>query len=412
LIAKSARRTVTINNRTYRASSAPVVGICLDGTSPSYLRMAEHVMPRLRQLIQQGASGLAQAVIPSFTNPNNVAIMTGVPPNQNGICGNYYYDRRRDCEVMMDDPAYLRCPTILAGFRSSGYEAAAITTKDKLRRLLGEGLEGACCSIERPSELCLQGCCLSVQNLAGREAPGIYDPEISLYCIEAGVGVIGKTHVDLLYLSTTDYVQHKFAPDSAEAIGFYAKLDPLIGALDDAGAIVGITADHGMNGKTAENGSPNVRFLESALRDHGMDEARVILPITDPHVVHHGALGSYATVYLDRGHVRDAREILEELDGVEIVLSRREAARWFHLPLDSIGDLVVLSGKKTVLGRTPEWHDLSAVDKGLRSHGGLHERTVPLIVNRKLKSEHADRLEAGEANNYDLFDFLLNGVED
>jgi phosphonoacetate hydrolase len=405
-------QTVTINNRGYRSRSVPVVGICLDGTSPAYLTAAESVMPRLTQLVQHGASGLAQAVIPSFTNPNNVAIITGVPPNQNGICGNYTYDRLRGCEIMMDDPAYLRCPTILAGFRSSGYSAAAITAKDKLRRLLGEGLQGASCSIERPGELSMQDGCLNIQHLVGREAPGIYDPEISLYCIEAGVRLIEKTHVDLLYLSTTDYVQHKFAPQSAEAIGFYARLDTFIGALDGAGAIVGITADHGMNSKATENGSPNVRFLESALRDNGMDEARVILPITDPHVVHHGALGSYATVYLDRGHVRAAREVLEGLDGVEVVLSRHEAARWFDLPPDRIGDLVVLSGKSTVLGRTPEWHDLSCVDKGLRSHGGLHERTVPLIVNRRLKSEYASRLEAGEANNYDLFDFLLNGVED
>lgn len=369
-------------------------------------------MPRLTHLIRHGSSGLANAVIPSFTNPNNVAIVTGVPPNQNGICGNYYYDRLRDCEVMMDDPAYLRCPTILAGFRSLGYAAAAITAKDKLRRLLGEGLEGTCCSIERPGELSMQGRCLNVQDLVGRKAPGIYDPEISLYCIEAGVRLIGKTHVDLLYLSTTDYVQHKFAPDSAEAIDFYAKLDDFIGALDEAGAIVGITADHGMNDKTAENGAPNVRFLESGLQGNGMNEARVILPITDPHVVHHGALGSYATVYLDRRHVREAREALEELDGVEVVLSRREAARWFDLPPESIGDLIVLSGKNTVLGRTPGWHDLSCVGQGLRSHGGLHERTVPFIANRKLSSEYSGRLEAGEANNYDLFDFLLNGVED
>jgi phosphonoacetate hydrolase len=403
---------IRVNRRIYRTRAVPVVAICLDGTSASYLKAAEHAMPRFTEMIRKGAYGLARSVIPSFTNPNNVAIVSGVPPSQNGICGNFYYDAHRDCEVMMDDPKYLRCQTVLAGFKKSGHSVAAITTKDKLLRLLGKGLDGACCSIECAGNFFLEGHTVNVAEMVGLPVPDIYDPEISTYCIRAGVSLMQHAKLDLLYLSTTDFVQHKYPPESPEAITFYSRIDPLIGALNESGAILGITADHGMNDKTADDGSPNVRFLETILKERGIAEARVILPITDPHVVHHGALGSYATVHLNSDHVRDAREILEDLDGIDLVLSRGEAARWFSLPPNRIGDLIVLADKKTVLGRTPEWHDLSFVKTGLRSHGGMHERTVPFAVNRTLKGDYARRLEAGDVNNYDLFDFLFNGVED
>jgi phosphonoacetate hydrolase len=403
---------IRINRRTYQTSKVPVVGVCLDGTSAAYLNAAEQVMPRFREMVRKGSYGLARSVIPSFTNPNNVAIVCGVPPSQNGICGNFYYDRQQDREVMMDDPKYLRCQTILGGFKRSGYSVAAITTKDKLLRLLGKGLDGGCTSIERPGDLVFQGYRLSVTEMVGLLTPDIYSPEISAYCIQASVRLMQQVKIDLLYLSTTDFVQHKYPPESPEAVAFYSRLDPLFGALDDSGAIIGITADHGMNAKTADDGSPNVRFLESILHERGIREARVILPITDPHVVHHGALGSYATVYLNREHIREARAVLEDLDGIELVLTREEAARWFSLPVSRIGELVILADKRTVLGRTPEWHDLSFVKTGLRSHGGLHERTVPFLVNRRLKSDYATRLESGEVNNYDLFEFLFNGVED
>ena len=216
----------------------------------------------------------------------------------------------------------------------------------------------------------------------------------------------------MLYLSTTDFVQHKYAPGSTEANAFYARLDRYLGELHRSGAIVGITADHGMNGKTKADGTPKVQYLESLLREAGVEEARVILPITDPYIVHHGALGSYATVYLHTDHVERATTCLRAVPGVERVLTRAEAARTFQLPADRIGDLVVLSDRDTVLGRTPDWHDLKDVATGLRSHGGLHETTVPFIVNRPLVDEVAARLAAGELRNFDLFHVLCNGIRE
>lgn len=405
--------SVTVNGREYRLRDVPVVGICLDGTEPGYLDAAAGVMPNLAALRSKGCAGFAQSVLPSFTNPNNIAIATGVPSEVNGICGNYYYDQTTGEEVMMNDPKYLRCPTIFAGLAQHGAAVAVVTAKEKLRRLLGKGLRGICFSVEHADRATLEENGIDdIAGKVGRASPGIYDPEISVYCLEAGVRLLELGLANVLYLSTTDFVQHKYRPGSAEATSFFARVDEMLGRLDRLGAVVALTADHGMNDKTNEDGSPKVHFLEDVLHQAGFPGVRVILPITDPYVVHHGALGSYATIYLDGNSPAAAAHVIEGLAGVELVLGRAEASTRFHLPPDRIGDLVVLGSKNVTFGRTPGWHDLSAVKTGLRSHGGLHERTVPFIVSRRLLPEYAERLSAGQTNNYDLFDFALNGTED
>lgn len=404
---------VTVNSRGYRINKVPVVGICLDGTEPAYLEASSKVMPNFSSIAAKGSFGLAKSAIPAFTNPNNIAIATGVTSDKNGICGNYYYDQEADEEVMMNDPKYLRCPTIFSAFASAGAKVAVVTAKEKLRRLLGKDLRGICFSIEKAGDAEVRENGIDgIAEMVGRPVPGIYDPEISAYCIEAGVRLLERGLADLLYLSTTDFVQHKYKPESKEAAAFYSRIDELIGQLDRLGAIVAVTADHGMNDKTNPNGSPKVQFLEKLMHEAGFRGARVILPITDPYVVHHGALGSYATIYMDGSSVADGKRFLEEVPGVELVLNRASAAARFHLPPDRIGDLVVLGARDATFGRTPKWHDLSVVRTGLRSHGGLHEQTVPFLVNRPLTPDYHARLASGQANNYDLFDFACNGAQD
>jgi|TARA_B100000809_G_scaffold248757_1_gene279193 phosphonoacetate hydrolase len=409
----SSEPAVTVNGRSYTIPQTPVVGICIDGCEPAYLDEAAAVMPRLQAIVNAGVRGEARSVVPSFTNPNNVAIVTGVPPAVNGIPGNFYYDAEADEEVLMQDPRWLRCPTLLAALAQSGVDVAAVTTKDKLGAFLSEGLPATSVrfSVEKAHEATLESNGIeAVLDFVGRENPGIYEPEASVFCIEAGARLMNrKPPPRVLYLSTTDFVQHKYAPGSVEANAFYARLDRFLGELHDSGAIVGITADHGMNDKTKQDGSPRVQYVESLLRDAGI-AARVILPITDPYVVHHGALGSYATVYVDADQVQRTATCLDAIPGVERVLKRSEAAQLFQLPADRIGDLVVLSDQHTVLGRTPEWHDLKDVALGLRSHGGLHESTVPFILNRPINDDIANRLAAGELRNFDLFHVLCNGV--
>jgi phosphonoacetate hydrolase len=396
---------LTVNQRTYRIPEKPVVFVCMDGTAPEYLEAARAEMPNLERIRRRGTSGIARSVIPSFTNPNNLSLVTGVPPSVHGISGNFYYDREDDREVMMNDPAFLRCPTVLAAFAEAGRSAAVVTTKDKLRRLLGKDLRGVCFSVERAHEAteAENGISGLIEKI-GRPNPGVYDPECSVYCIEAGDWLLRDRRPDLLYLSTTDYVQHKYAPEDPEAKAFYARIDHFLGRIDEQDVILGVTADHGMNAKTYEDGSPRVRFLESILREAGIADVRVILPITDPYVVHHGALGSFATVYVDP----NLKARIEALEGVELVLTREEAARRFELPAERIGDLVVVSTRHVVIGTSKSRHDLSGLTEPLRSHGGLSEQKVPLIFNRRLTGVAPGR----RLRNFDAFDLALNHVEE
>ncbi len=404
---------IEINGRQYLGQTKPVVGICMDGTSFDYYEAATHVMPNIQRFLKTGSWGMVNSVIPSFTNPNNMAIVTGVTPDKNGICGNYYYDKVLDEEVMMNDPKYLAVPTIMSAFSKSGKKVAVVTAKDKLRKMLNKGLLGICFSVEFADQVndTENGISDVVHALMKKDNPGIYDPNISVYCIEAGVRLLEREHFDLMYLTTTDFVQHKYAPGHPVANEFLANIDHWIGELDKLGAIVGVTADHGMNAKTKADGSPNVRYIETILKKEKGISSRVILPITDPYVVHHGALGSYGTIYLDEKDIDSAREVIRNIPGIEFTLTRNEAVKQFNLPSDRIGDLVVLSDQDTVIGRSEEWHDLEKVKTGLRSHGGLHESKVPLIFNKKLNKDYTAKLETGTARNFDLFDFLHNGIQ-
>jgi phosphonoacetate hydrolase len=207
-------------------------------------------------------------------------------------------------------------------------------------------------------------------------------------------------------------MQHKFAPEDAEALDFYAGIDHEVGHLLQAGAIVGLTADHGMNAKQRPDGTPNVIYLESELVAKFGPGFRAILPITDPYVVHHGALGSFAQVHLPPEPKFSPAEVLtfiRQLPGVTEVLERPTAARLMELPADRMGELVVCSGRDVVLGRTPDWHNLKALEGGLRSHGGRYEEMVPFVLSRPLKPAYAARAK-GDPRNFDIFDFVCNGT--
>jgi len=397
---------IEVNGRKYARPSAPVVVVCVDGCEPDYITQAIQagVAPFLQRMLAQGSSLIGDCVVPSFTNPNNVSIVTGVPPAVHGICGNYFYDVAKDREVMMNDPEFLRAPTILAAFADAGARVAAVTAKDKLRTLLGHRMKGICFSAEKADQATMaDGGIDDVLQLVGRPVPSVYSAELSEFVFAAGVKLLQTHRPDLMYLSTTDYVQHKCAPGTPEANAFYAMLSGYLEQLDALGAVIGLTADHGMSPKTDAAGRPRVVYLQQELDDAlGEGRARVILPITDPYVVHHGALGSFATVYV--ADTAGARDALLALPGVELVLGREEAARRFELAADRIGDLVVVADHLTVLGTSAARHDLSGLTVPLRSHGGLSEQKVPLLFNRPLHGVATGR----RLRNFDVFDLALN----
>lgn len=398
----SARAALVVNGRSYRWMDRPLVVVCVDGCEPAYIShaVAAGAAPFLERLISRGTALEGDCVIPSFTNPNNMSIVTGVPPASHGIAGNYFYDREADAEVMMNDPKYLRVGTILAAFADAGAKVAVVTAKDKLRRLLGKDLRGTCFSAESADAAAVE--------LAGMPAPSVYSAQLSEFVFAAGVGLMRTMRPDLMYLSTTDYVQHKAAPGSPAANAFYRMMDAYLAQLDELGALLAITADHGMNDKFGSDGAPNVIYLQDVLDEWlGPATARVILPITDPYVVHHGALGSFATAYLPAS--ADARVIIDRLSrlvGIELALPGEAACRRFELPPDRLGDVVVIAERHVVLGTSRSRHDLSGLDTPLRSHGGLSEQAVPLLFSRPVGTAAPGR----RLRNFDVFDVALNGL--
>jgi phosphonoacetate hydrolase len=410
------QRTIIVNGRFYRPPVRSTVVICLDGSEPGYIEEAikAGVAPTFARFMKDGAHVHASSVIPSFTNPNNLSIITGRPPSVHGIAGNYFYDTANDREVMMNDPQFLRAPTILAGMFEAGFKVAAVTAKDKLRSLLSHGLnynEGRAIafSSEKADQATMQDNGIAdLLNFVGRPLPEVYSADLSEFVFAAGVKLVERHRPDLMYLSTTDYIQHKVGPGSKIANDFYAMIDGYLGELDALGCNVVATADHGMNDKFTADGKPDVLYLQDLFDEWvGKGEARVILPITDPYVAHHGSLGSFATIYTPAG--RNVGELIRKLQatpGVELALTRNAACNRFELPTDRVGDIVVISTRHKVLGTSQARHDLSGLTEPLRSHGGLTEERVPLIANRKIVLPPGHVLR-----NFDVFDVALNRIQ-
>ena len=399
---------IEANGRSYAAPNTCAVAICLDGCEPAYLdvAIAEGLMPNVARMRSEGTDRTAHSVIPSFTNPNNMSIATGRPPAVHGICGNFLFDPETGEEVMMNDVRFLRAPTIFASYYEAGARLAVITAKDKLRALLGAGLSfdddrAICFSSERADQATMEA--NGINNASawlGRPVPEVYSAELSEFVFAAGCKLLAEWKPDVMYLSTTDYIQHKFAPDEQGAKDFYAMVDHYIGELDAMGAAIVLTADHGMKPKHDANGDPAVIYIQDLLDEWlGTAAARVILPITDPYVVHHGALGSFATAYLpDRTATGEIIQRLEAIDGIMLAIDKDEAARRFELPADRIGDIVIISDENMTIGTSEDRHDLAALKEPLRSHGGLTEQEVPFIVNRQIN------LPSGSAlRNFDAF---------
>jgi len=398
---------IELNERRYRKPTRPTVVICVDGCDPEYVErgIADGVFATIGAFRERGFLGTADAVMPTFTNPNNVSMVTGAPPSVHGIAGNYYLDRETGREIMMTDERLMRSETILALMARAGVKTAAITAKDKLRRLLGRNLDGICFSSEcAPAE---------IEATVGRSKPNMYSADLSLFVLDAGIRLLEDGAAELLYLSLSDYVQHAHAPGDPEADAFNRAIDERVRRLVELGAAVGLVADHGMNDKALPSGEPNVIFLEDELNNHfGPGAVRVICPITDPFVRHHGALGSFVRVYARNSADLPALIAASAaLCGVQLVLDAAGAAKRFELPLDREADFVVLGDDNTAIGAARAEHDLSGLaGHRLRSHGGLHEQRVPFILSRPLTPEYKRIAKTRNLRNFDIFDFVLNGT--
>jgi phosphonoacetate hydrolase len=410
---------VSVNGRTYRKPRRPVAVICVDGFDPAYLQqgLKDGILPNLARFSAAGFAATARGVMPSFTNPNNTSMLTGVEPAVHGISGNYYLDRRTGKEIMITDASALRCDTILGALSQSGVRVAGVTAKDKLREIIGYRLRnGIVFSSQKANEATMANAGIdNVEALVGRKTPDQYDPDLSYFVLDAGATLLERRAADVFYLSLSDVIQHTYAPGEPEANAFMARIDRQIGHLVELGAVVGVTGDHGMNDKSNPDGTPNVIWLEDVLNgEFGAGAVRVICPITDPFVRHHGALGSFVRVYLKgyQSRLGAMMELTRALPGIELVLTGAQAATRFKTPVEYEGDFTVLSTRPVVIGSAAALHDLSGLKgRRLRSHGGLSEQHMPFLISAPLNAAYQAKAQRGDIRNLDIYDYVLNGVD-
>ena len=412
--------SVNVNGTEYRWPRRPVVVVCIDGGDPAYLRhyLAKGAIPNIARFMQRGFAALADGTMPSFTCPNNMSIITGTPASKHGISGNFYLDTATGRPVVMTGPELLRGDTILSRFAAAGAKVVSITAKDKLRRQLGKNLDLSGGNVSFSSEYADR--CTMAENgienvleFVGATQPDMYSEALSLFVLDAGIKLLEQSQRDLMYLSLTDYVQHKHAPGEDDARRFYDALDERFGRLEALGAVVALIADHGMSDKADAAGQPKVIWLQDVLDARfGKGDAIVICPITDAFVAHHGALGGFVRVWC-RGKAT-AGEIIDAIHGIpgiEAALDRETACARYELPADREGDVAVIAAANTCIGASATDHDLSGLaGHRLRTHGGLSEATVPFIISQPLNDAFRLRASTSRLKSYEIFDFALNGV--
>jgi phosphonoacetate hydrolase len=415
-------RGIQLNGVSYRWPKHPVVVICIDGGDPAYIDygLRNGIIPNIARFIREGFNAIAEGTVPSFTCPNNMSIITGAPPSVHGISGNFYLDVTTGEAVVMTGPELLCSRTIIAEFADAGAKVVSITAKDKLRRQLGKDLDlsrGNICFSSEKADCCTleENGIENVLDLVGKPLPEMYSMDLSLFVLEAGVCLLERDRPDLLFLSLTDYIQHKHAPGDAVANEFYRRIDEKFGQLAELGAIIALTADHGMNDKSTPAGRPNVIFLQDILdQEFGKGDTRVICPITDSFVKHHGALGSFVRVWCLGGKATPQAIInmLKVLPGIEEVLDKETVCRRFDLPPEREGDVAVIGAANVVIGASEAEHDLSNLtDARLRSHGGVSEAQVPFILNYPLTAPYRQRSANEIIKSHQIFDYAINGVE-
>jgi len=396
------------------------VVVCIDGGDPAYLRqfLADGSIPHIARFVREGFATVVDGSMPSFTCPNNMSIITGTPTSKHGISGNFYLDTATWQPVVMTGPELLRGDTLVTRFAEAGAKVVSITAKDKLRKQLAKGLEVSQGHVSLSAEYA-ERCSLAENGIddvlgwLGMAQPGMYSMELSLFVLEAGIKLLAERRPDLLYLSLTDWVQHKWAPHEDGARQFYRRLDDCIGRLAALDATIALTADHGMSDKSNADGEPKVIWLQDILDARfGEGATTVICPITDAFVAHHGALGGFVRVWTRSAVTpRQIIDCVGAIDGVELALDKATACRMFDMPPDREGDVAVVARQDVCIGGSAKNHDLSGL-KGhrLRTHGGVSETKVPMILNRPLNEAYRQKAASQSLKSYQIFDFAINGT--
>ena len=341
-----------------------VVVVMFDGFGLDYLALSD--APTLRGWQKQGLYKEVQGIMPSVTNANNTSICCGTFPLHHGITGNSYFDKKTGQEEYMEDGDLVLAPTLFERAAKFGVHSALLSSKKKTITLLGRGTSLLLSPEDASAEW--------VNRLG--PPPPVYSREINYWLFRAAIYILKeRPEIRCLYVHTTDYPMHTWAPDTPESKEHIHKVDALLGeasaAAPDAAFLV--TADHGLNFKS------RAYDLDKTLAASGNPIRISISAERDKYLKHHLGLGGASWVYLKRPEDREkVKTALLKLPGVELVLTREEAVARFHLYGPRIGDLCVFGDKDTVFGEMD--HASGTLPKGYRSHASMHELDIPLFV--------------------------------
>ena len=337
----------------------------IDGLGQDYYGKSH--MPVLHQMAGDGFFRPVKAICPTVTNVNNVSVCCGAWPDEHGISANSYFDRATGLAVYMNAADLIRTDTIFQQAQKFGVKSALLTSKRKTVELFHKDTLLAIAAEASPASF--------VERYG--QPPDIYSSEINEWLWRVAVDLLWtRPEIGVIYVHTTDYPMHVWAPEEEGSIRHLAKMDELLGAAKKAApdAAFFITADHGMNAKR------RCRDLARACAAQGTPVRFALSPERDYYIKHHRNFAGSGWVWLEEPKdINTVREICGSLAGVEEVLTREEAVQRFRLPGEYIGDIMVLGDRETVFG------DLETEEERLpdtyRAHGSLYEADVPLIIH-------------------------------
>ena len=402
------RAMFTANDRAYREPERPVLAICADGWDPDYVddALGRGLMPaacrgplrRRRDLRSRPRAG-ADVHQPQQRRDRH----RGERGTQRR--GRQPLPRRRRRRGPGHRSALPAAPRrSTPPRRPRGSAALCVTAKDKLRRLLATGGVPSF-SAERAHEQALPDG-RAVHRLVGAPAQASTTGSSRPYTVDLATRAVARELGSRLAVRIADGLRPAQGPARGGAQrpllpGDGRALGAALGRRLRRRAGTPTTACARRRCPTAAD----VRSLDDALRAAGIASSQTVLPITDPYVVHHAALGSFAWVHVDArpNATRRARRWPGSGRGRGACSPPTRRRGSIEQPEDRIGDLVRArrrrDGARHRRGARP-----LAVGSTLRSHGGLHERTVPLIVCSPL----GDGALPGDLGNRDLHDLLLN----
>ncbi len=364
-----------------------VVGM-LDGFGLDYFEKSD--MPNLKRMAREGVFKPVEGMFPSITNVNNVSIACSAWPDEHGITGNSYFDEAKGTAEYMNAAEMIRAETVFRRAAKAGVRSALLTSKRKTVELFLSDTEIAVAAEAPPQAYIDQF----------GPPPDIYSREINYWLWRVALDILAsRPDIDLIYVHTTDYPMHTWAPEQNESLEHLSRIDEFIGLASTAApdASFFFTADHGMNFKI------RCWDLMKVCREKGHPIRFALSPERDYYIKHHRNFTGCAYVWLlngpDYGPISD---IIQRLAGVESIMPGKEAAERFHQVAERLGDMVVTGDKDTMFGDLQTTYE--TLPTGYRAHGSLHEMALPLIIynySGALPVDNAFRL------NKDLLHFLF-----